>query len=386
MIVYAESWSARLLIFMLHCTVAQKRVLVAPLDWGYGHATRCIPLVEELIRQGAAVVLAGPRGVREIILQRFPFLEEADLPPYNIKYSLRFPAWLSVAAAAPRILGVIRNEYNTLKKIVADYGINGIISDNRYGLYHEQVPSVLLTHQLNPAMPSGIIWLEGFFHKQIHHFAGRFSEVWIPDIAPNTARFPFGTVSGKLSYPLPENIKVRYTGILSRFNAAEPISSDDGNLYDLAVVASGPSPRREEFIRVAYRWVMQQRIRAVWLIPDAAGSDVLNNGRQPLFIGSDDEAFLRVIAKSSMILSRSGYSSVSDWITLGRNALLMPTPGQTEQEYLAEHLNGYLGFRAVKQNMLAMMDWEMADLRLPDRHFYRNDSLSQLISAFLQNC
>ena len=38
---------------------AKKRILVAPLDWGIGHATRCIPIIQQLITHNYEVIIAS---------------------------------------------------------------------------------------------------------------------------------------------------------------------------------------------------------------------------------------------------------------------------------------------------------------------------------------
>ncbi|MFT4524743.1 MAG: UDP-N-acetylglucosamine:LPS N-acetylglucosamine transferase, partial [Bacteroidia bacterium] len=59
-----------------------------------------------------------------------------------------------------------------------------------------------------------------------------------------------------------------------------------------------------------------------------------------------------LMSKAKVVLSRSGYSTVMDLSVIGGKAIFVPTPGQTEQQYLANlfHAEG-LHLKA-KQNSL----------------------------------
>jgi hypothetical protein len=355
-----------------------KRVLVAPLDWGYGHATRCIPVIRELLHQGATVIAGGTNLSRARILQTIPGLDELSLPGYGIRYSRLFPAWAMAIAGIPKILNAIRKENHILKTALARLDIDGIISDNRYGLYHEKIPSVLITHQINLAIPAGLGFVTQTINQMMHKKLQPFSEVWVPDISPDEHFLSFGTVSGALSFPPPKGLNIRYTGLLSRFQSALPATSV---VYDLAVVASGPSPQKEAFLGQAKSFVKKNRLNAVWLLPDESGLPVLNDLNQPVVIASSDADFLSIIRQSAQILSRSGYSSISDWLVLNRGAILVPTPGQTEQEYLAAHLSVHPGFSEIRQNRLSS-----AEITLPEPVKYQQlgHPLKKVVQSFLE--
>ncbi len=124
-------------------------VLVAPLDWGLGHATRCIPIINELTRQGARVIIASSGSQKQLLRQEFPDLECLEIPGYNLRYkSGIFLKW-GLILKIPALLRQIKRENRWLDETVQNYKIDGLISDNRYGLYHKSLFCVFLTHQLS---------------------------------------------------------------------------------------------------------------------------------------------------------------------------------------------------------------------------------------------
>ncbi|MCH5600502.1 hypothetical protein [Niabella ginsengisoli] len=125
------------------------KVLVAPLDWGLGHTTRCIPIITELLKRGVTVILAGNDTQKKILSEFFPECLFLPLKGYNIKYSNRGRGFISkMMRQFPNILSAIRAEHKWLREIIAIHGINGIISDNRFGLYQSDLPCIFITHQL----------------------------------------------------------------------------------------------------------------------------------------------------------------------------------------------------------------------------------------------
>ncbi|MBK7872558.1 MAG: hypothetical protein IPJ74_18690 [Saprospiraceae bacterium] len=131
----------------------KKRILVAPLDWGLGHATRCIPIVQELLDQDAEVLLATNGGAFELLRKEFPTLIVEKLPAYNIRYANGNMYW-NVGIQLPKIIKAIVSEYYTLKKLIHQYQIDAIISDNRYGCFSKKVKCIFITHQINILIPN----------------------------------------------------------------------------------------------------------------------------------------------------------------------------------------------------------------------------------------
>jgi hypothetical protein len=207
------------------------RILVAPLDWGLGHATRCIPMIRLLQNLGHSVILAGEGPVASLLQTEFPGLPLLPLTGYRIRYARSGRALKTVLLRQlPRLLQTIRQEHQWLLKTVEKEKIDFILSDNRYGLWHPRVPSVLLTHQLALQNP-GARWTEPWLRRFLYRYVNRFRACWIPDTEEN------GGLAGELSHtPAGPAIPVHYIGWLSRF---EPYPGRSPSVASWKMVYSG---------------------------------------------------------------------------------------------------------------------------------------------------
>lgn len=311
-------------------TTKKPRVLVAPLDWGLGHATRCIPIIKQLLASGCEVILAG-EGKSEILLREaFPDLSFLTLAGYDIHYGKsKFSVLRNLMAQIPKMLLAIQEEFHWLEKVVEEHDIDLVISDNRYGLYHKTVRSVFITHQLLIKTPFGLIG-DKTLQRMNFSFINSFDECWVPDTEDEI------NLAGELSHP--ENkptIPVHYIGSLSRFD----FSTDKGNNKHLLVMLSGPEPQRS-ILEVKLLLQLKKYPKAVLFVRGLPGE--MNLPEVPMNVqivnhlpAKELEA---AIKDAHMVLARCGYSTVMDLVQLQKKSILIPTPGQTEQEYLATHL------------------------------------------------
>ncbi|KAF0199071.1 MAG: glycosyltransferase 28 domain protein [Bacteroidetes bacterium] len=309
----------------------QYRILICPLDWGLGHATRCIPLIEELRKNGAHVILAADGPQLNLLRTEFPEADWITFPGYRVRYGKKTGAGLSILFSAPRLLYSILKEHFSIKSLIRKYNINGLISDNRYGLWNSKVRTVFITHQLNIIAPPALRFAEPFLRAFTRYFAAKFDECWIPDTKGEN------NLSGKLShgYKLPGN--AGYIGILSRFS--KPSDYKNENNYDIVAMVSGPEPQRTVFEN---RLLDQLPVKdkKCLLLRGIPGENTITPLRQNLDIAGHlhSERLLSILKIQPVVICRSGYSTLMDLAYTGNKALLVPTPGQTEQEYLASHL------------------------------------------------
>lgn len=304
-------------------------VLVVPLDWGLGHATRCIPIINILTKQGVKVTLAGEGPVVKILQTAAPGLTVLPLKGYRVSYSKnsRF-LFLKLLIQAPKVLAAIMHERRWLKRIVKEKNIDAVISDNRFGLHHPHIPSVFITHQLS--IQTGNTIFDALAQKINYHFIRQFDECWVPDFEgkPNLA--------GKLSHPgIWPGITVKYTGFLSRFRFRET-----GIKVELLVMLSGPEPQRSIFEKLLLPQLQQFPGKKVLIrgLPMEEKIPVTKNNQLIIYNHLPAEELNELILQSRQVLARCGYSTVMDLVSLKKKAILVPTPGQTEQEYLAAHL------------------------------------------------
>lgn len=306
---------------------ANKRVLVAPLDWGLGHATRSIPIIRELQLKGCEVIIASSGDALVLLKAEFPTVDFFELPSYKATYSQTIPLIIKVFLQLPKFLSVIWKEHGEIERIVKEYKIDLIISDNRYGCWTKRVPTVFITHQINIQMPFALKWMQGIINYFNHRQIRKFNQCWVPDFLENR-------LTGKLTEP--GKLPVKFIGMLSRFSRTK---TDDSFAYDCLALVSGPEPQRtifEQKIRLCFSELKGRKI-LVRGLPGMNDEIVqLSDWDEACHLSADK--LQRVIEQSELVICRSGYSSIMDLVALGKKAIFVPTPGQTEQEYLADQL------------------------------------------------
>lgn len=308
-----------------------KRVLVAPMDWGLGHATRCIPIIHELLHQQCHVILAGSGDSLTLLREAFPALEAVTITGYRTTYP--FNSMLaSMLWQLPRFIQTIRRERTELMQVVQEKQIDLIIADNRYGAAIGKIPSIIITHQLAIRMPRVWRWIQPLVNHVNRRLLNRFSACWVPDD-------PELRLSGALSHASLQ-IPVAYTGLLSRFER----HADAATLYDIAVVLSGPEPQRTRFEQIIRAQMNNTSLR-ICLVRGVRDATPAHDERIINFL--ETGALNQLLEQASLVIARSGYSTIMDLARLGKKAALVPTPGQTEQEYLAQQLQarGIAGFQ-----------------------------------------
>jgi uncharacterized protein (TIGR00661 family) len=316
------------------------RILIAPLDWGLGHATRCIPIISALIQQGCTVIVASEGRVRTLLQKEFPDLQFIELKGYRIQYS-RYRFWMPVKLLLqlPKILYRIYAENRWLKKAVKENSINAIISDNRMGLFYKKTPCVYITHQLT--IKAGNRFTESIAQKIHYHYINKFSACWVPDAEGAL------NLAGALSHPatLPK-VPVIYLGALSRFQKRDVESK-----YDLCIILSGPEPQRTIFEKIILEDLhkVKGKVYLVRGLPGETEELQLNNSSIEIKNHLAADELNNIMLQSKMIISRCGYSTVMDLVKLQKKAILVPTPGQTEQEYLGSYLQNQKLFYCVDQ-------------------------------------
>ncbi len=308
----------------------QARILVAPLDWGLGHTTRCIPVIRELIRQDCSVFFAGNEEQLALMKNEFSGITFLPLEGYQIKYA-RSPKIFSlkIILQAPKILQTIKKEHQWLGQMMQDHAFDAVISDNRYGLYHKNAHCIFMTHQL--AIQSSLGRLSRLFlRRKNYSYINKFDTCWVPDEKGED------NLAGKLSHPgkLPA-VPVNYIGILSRFKKQEIPEKKD----HLLVLVSGPEPQRTIFEDIVLDELVRFEATATIVRGLPASKNILPSTNQlHIYNHLPAEILNEEMMKAEYIISRCGYSTVMDLAVLQKRSILIPTPGQTEQEWLAKYL------------------------------------------------
>lgn len=314
----------------------QKRILVAPLNWGLGHASRCIPVIQELLCQGALPIIASDGDALKLLQEEFPTLPNIELPPYHIRYPSQNMIW-NMAQQLPTILKAIQLERKVLKDIIKIQHIDAIISDNRYGIYSKHCPSILITHQLNILIPNKILdWWAKWMNQRI---LNRFDACWVPDFE-NTPNLT-GVLGHEHHFE-----HVRYIEPLSRMKPLEEVQK-----YDIIAVLSGPEPQRSIFEKKIIEQASLLNKKTL-IVRGSTKANPLKKQSPNIEVVpylTTKELNEKIMA-SKVLVARSGYSTIMDIVKMQcRNVILVPTPGQTEQEYLAEQFSKQTWFVSQEQ-------------------------------------
>jgi len=206
-----------------------------------------------------------------------------------------------------------------------------------------------MSHQINIALPKGLNWL----NKVNQQFISKYNELWIPDNeGPNN-------LSGELSHG--PNIKAKYLGVLSRFKRPE---TEIEMVYDYLAIVSGPEPQKSIFEEVIRRKLKISSLKCAMVRGVPGYSKLQIEEGLDVYDHLSAEKLNRLINQSKVVICRAGYSSIMDLYKLEKEAILIPTPGQTEQEYLAQYLNGRMGFTFLKQEKLERLQLsnELSDI------------------------
>jgi UDP-N-acetylglucosamine transferase subunit ALG13 len=304
-------------------------VLIVPLDWGLGHATRCIPIINELIAEGFEVLLGAENEVAALFQKEFPALTIIPIQGYRVTYTkIKRLFFIKMLFQFFKINNAIKRERIWLENAIKKYNIQVVISDNRFGLYHKYVKSVFITHQLN--IITGNRFADKIAQKINYKYINHFKECWVPDDMSEN------NLAGKLSHPsINPSIPIKYIGAISRFKKIEQAKT-----IDLAVLISGPEPQRTIFENLLLKQMKLLSLKMVLVrgLPLSKNTVLSKEENLKIINHLPATALNELLLSTKMVIARSGYSTIMDLAKLQQIAILVPTPGQTEQEYLAKYL------------------------------------------------
>ncbi|MEZ4887528.1 MAG: glycosyltransferase [Chitinophagales bacterium] len=336
------------------------RIVVAPLNWGLGHATRCMPIINALLQKGVTVIIASDGRALALLREEYPTLQYIELPAYDIRYSGHALGLVpTMLWQIPKILKAIRTEQKAIQQIVEIEKVDAIISDNRYGCYSPAIPSVFVSHQLFLKMPFFLQFLEPMVAKTQMRFIRPFNHCWIPDFSQKDQ-----SLSGDLAHKEPlAHDRFRFVGALSRmrrqveekFVNREEDRGEIGSFlkerYDIVAVLSGPEPQRTVFEEMLQQQVFQTDLDVLIVrgVTEKQSLQFLTDRVQAVnYLAAKELNW--VLLAADVVIARSGYSTIMDLAALGKKAILIPTPGQTEQSYLSAYFQSKGVFYCTSQS------------------------------------
>ncbi len=313
------------------------KVLVAPLDWGLGHATRCVPVVREFLRAGAEVELAVVKANASFFREVFPDLRQRLAPSYNIvypKHGYNMAFWLLKNSL--HLNAVMRYEHHFAEEMVARHGYDVLFSDNRFAFCSKDAYSIYMTHQRRIAFPQAFTAFEGIGTMWHSNVMRKFDEVWVPDM-----EF-FPGYAGSLSHSgaTPGKKPMRYVGTLSRFSGRSGTATNGAPKYKVVAVVSGVEPARTQFEQQLRESLAEIPGRHMMILgKPSVEYKSWRDGNIEFHTHLATDAFADAVQNADFVVSRGGYSTVMDMAELGAKCIFVPTPGQFEQIVLAHDLS-----------------------------------------------
>jgi uncharacterized protein (TIGR00661 family) len=322
-------------------------VLFTVLDWGLGHATRSIPIIHAFLRKGFQVSIAGEGNSLLLLKKEFSELSFYPLDGIQVSYN---NSSLDILLKTPSLLKSIQKEHAQFIELCNQINPQLIVSDNRYGAWHSTIPSIFIGHQLYLQAPNVISkFAEPFLFYLHKQFLKRFNKIWIPDFPGND------NLSGVLSHhsSIHQNFNCEFIGAISRLKKEE--SNHPDNAYEIAVLISGPEPQRSYFEEACINEAKRLNKKTIIVRGKPSEEKKSTDGNITMVSHLDNQELSSVLSQAKYIVCRSGYSTLMDLAALNKTALCIPTPGQTEQLYIAKYLS--------KQHKIAFqdqsaMDWE----------------------------
>ena len=308
----------------------KKNILVCPLDWGLGHASRMVPVIEMIEKKGGNVIIAADNSPLDFLTQRFPKNTTIKLSGYSPSYPTNGNMALAMIKSLPEMIRKSKRANEELQKIIAKFNICAVISDNRYELATSKIPTVFITHQLNIQTSGWQTMAKPIINKLVNHYVGMFDEIWIPDLNNDFQ------LSGKLSISSKFRNKSYKVGLLSRFSSKSINNIKES--IDVLIILSGPEPQRTILEKLLLSQALKSELKTTILL--AKPGENINKKVNNVTIISHlpDAEFAKTIQSAKVIISRPGYSTLMDLSVFNKKAIFIPTPGQTEQEYLAKRL------------------------------------------------
>jgi len=351
--------------------IKNKKIFFSPLHWGLGHATRSIPIIKHLLNQHFEVITGLNSPLKEIFETEFPGLTNHKVPKLNVTFGKTRSGTLTKLIIQGISLPRIINEENAwITSFVKENKPDLIISDNRYGFYHKDVKSILITHQLQtPGFGLG-----GLSAIILKNLIKPFDEIWVPDYEDRKL-----CLAGAISQNTFKNLNIKYIGPLSRFDQQVNPQEKSHILF----LISGPEPQRSSFENLAIKTSEMLKERSVIIRGTYLPGTYTNSEKIRFYDLAHRELLQTLIAKAKLIICRPGYSTVMDLMSFNTPALFIASRGQTEQEYLARYLHDKYGFFSLNAGVNAQQLSKIIQARAGVTNDFNRPSETNTLSGLI---
>ena len=313
-------------------------------SWGLGHATRSLPVVRKLVEENNNLtIISSDRSLDLLKKELGDDIDYYDIPDYPMLISENSRQFMAKSFVYwPMFIKRMESGLQKLKKILENKKCDKIISDGRYDIYSRKIPSFFISHQIRIMNPLRIKIFERGSEIFNLFFFKRFAGVIVPDYKEDD-------LSGDLSHNLhriDEN-KLHYVGVLSDFKKKKTKKD-----IDYLISLSGPEPQRTLLENKLFSQIDNLTGKIVVTLGTTEKNQKLNKNNIQIYSFLKKEGRIDFLNKTKLVVSRSGYSTIMDLAVIGTKALLIPTPGQIEQEYLGQYHNKKGTFYSVNQDKI----------------------------------
>ena len=321
------------------------KIIYAVCAWGLGHATRSLPVIRKLIDEGNEVTIISEGRSLELLKNELKdrASEYIKIPGYPMLLSKNSRQFMAKSIVYwPNFLRRMIKGLSILTNMLKNRECDLIISDGRYDMYSKKIPSYFISHQMRIMNPLRIKMFESGSETFNKFFFKRFKQVIIPD-------FKNDSLSGELSHNLKkiDEDKLNYVGVLSDFKKKDIVKD-----IDYLVSISGPEPQRTMFEEKILDQIDSLSGKVVITLGKTEKIDEFKDKNIETYSFLSKEKRENILNRSKIVISRSGYSTILDLAVIGNKALMVPTPGQIEQVYLAEYHNKKRYFHCVSQDKI----------------------------------
>jgi len=323
------------------------KIIYGVCSWGLGHATRSLPVIRKLLDEDNEITIISNGRSLELLKQELgENAQYVDIPDYPMLLSENAKQFMAKSVIYwPIFIRKMQSGLSKLTKMLETRECDRIISDARYDIYSKKIPSFFISHQIRIMNPLRIKMFETGSEIFNLFFFKRFCGVIVPDYKEDN-------LSGDLSHNLKrlDEKKIHYVGALSDFEKKNTKKD-----IDYLISISGPEPQRTMLEKKLLPQVDQLEGNIVITLGKTEQRDMLKgeNIKTYSFLAKEKrEDFLN---RAKLVISRSGYSTILDLSVIRTKALMTPTPGQIEQEYLAQYHNNKGTFYSVNQNSIDLI-------------------------------
>jgi len=311
-------------------------------SWGLGHATRSLPVIRKLLEENNKVtIISSGRSLTLLQKEIGNDAEYIDIPDYPLLLSENARQFMAKSVVYwPVFIKRIGAGLQHLTKILRRKKYDLIISDARYDMYSKEIPSFFISHQMRIMNPLRIKMFESGSELFNLFFFNRFTGVIVPDYKEND-------LSGDLSHNLRriEEDHLHYVGVLSDFTRKKTEKN-----IDYLISISGPEPQRSMLEEKLLSQVHQLDGTIAMTLGKTEKQAKMHKRNITMYSFLTREKREELLNRAKMVIARSGYSTIMDLAVVGTKALMTPTIGQIEQEYLADYHNKKGTFYSVSQN------------------------------------